>query len=86
MTSGATFIFSYWVLIGVGLKISGSHYNPSITVALMLKDRKIGNFSRWLGLAYILAQFAGGFCGALLAYMYTRTGGNLDIQGAKYTF
>ena len=81
-----TFIYAYWILIGFGLRISGAHYNPAITIAFMLKNKKMGNFSRWLGLAYIIAQFIGGLCGGLLALLFTRTGGNLQIEAGKYTF
>ena len=41
-----------WILIVFGWKISGSHYNPAITLAFIL--RKDGNkFPVSLGLAYI---------------------------------
>ena len=46
-------IMCYWVLVIFGAKISGSHYNPAITLASMFR-RDVGSFSRYLGVAYIL--------------------------------
>ena len=48
-------------------RISGSHYNPGVTLAFMFR-KDTGRFSRWLGLAYILAQVLGALCGGFLSY------------------
>jgi glycerol uptake facilitator-like aquaporin len=53
-----------------GAKVSGSHYNPAITVAFMFR-KDTGRFSRPLGIAYIIFQFAGAFLGGLLAFIFT---------------
>ena len=50
-----------------GLKISGAHYNPAISLAFMLR-KDVGKFPRILGFAYIGAQIAGGFLGAVLSW------------------
>ena len=42
-----------WVLLIIGSRISGGHYNPAITLSFMLR-KNTGKFSRLLGLAYIL--------------------------------
>ena len=58
-----------FVLIIFGAKVSGSHYNPCVTLAFMLR-RDTGKFSRALGFAYIIFQMVGGFLGGLLAYLF----------------
>jgi glycerol uptake facilitator-like aquaporin len=62
-------LLGLWVLIIFGFKISGSHYNPAISFAFMLR-KNIGNYPRVLALAYIIFQAIGGFLGALLAYFF----------------
>lgn len=46
--------------------------------------KNVGRFPRWLGLAYIACQLMGAMGGALLAFMWTRKGGSLSIEGSKY--
>jgi len=46
-------LLTLWVLSIFGLKISGAHYNPAITVSFMLR-KDTGSFPRVLGFAYIL--------------------------------
>jgi len=62
-----SFLVGFFVLLIFSARISGSHYNPAITVAFMCR-RDIGRFSRVLGLFYILAQYAGGFLGLQISY------------------
>jgi glycerol uptake facilitator-like aquaporin len=77
------FFLGLFILVIFAAKISGSHYNPCVTLAFMLR-RDTGKFSRVLGIAYIIFQFAGAFCGSLIAWMFTQSGGNLSIsQGAN---
>jgi glycerol uptake facilitator protein len=47
-------------------RISGAHINPAITIALFV----YGDFPGDQVLGYILAQFAGAFCGAILVYVH----------------
>lgn len=49
----AGFLLGIFVLLIFGAKISGSHYNPCVTLAFMFR-RDVGRFSRILGIAYIL--------------------------------
>jgi glycerol uptake facilitator-like aquaporin len=42
-----------FILIVLSAKISGSHYNPAITLAFMFR-KDTGRFSRILGFAYFL--------------------------------
>lgn len=57
----------FFVLLIFSARISGSHYNPAVTLAFMLR-KDTGRFSRVLGLLYILFQVLGAFLGALLMY------------------
>lgn len=56
-----------WVLTIFGLKISGAHYNPAVSFAYMLR-KDAGKFPRILGFAYIGAQIAGAFLGAMVSW------------------
>ena len=59
----------FFVLLVFSARISGSHFNPAVTLAFMFR-RETGGFSRLLGLGYILFQCCGGVCGGLLAYTW----------------
>ena len=58
-----------FVLIIFAAKVSGSHYNPAITLAFIFR-KDTGRFSRPLGVAYIIAQFVGAFLASLLALIF----------------
>lgn len=65
----------FFILLIFSARISGSHFNPAITLAFMFR-RDTGRFSRVLGLLYILAQYAGAFLGAVISYnLFRATGG-----------
>jgi len=58
-----------WLIIGGG--ISGGHYNPAVTMGVLLSDRFMGEdihlaFHHWV------AQFAGGAFGGLMSYASIR--------------
>ena len=73
------FVLGIFILVIFAAKISGSHYNPCVTLAFMLR-RDTGKFSRLLGIAYIIFQFAGALCGSLIGLMYTQSGGSLYLS------
>lgn len=83
----ASLLLGLWVLIIFGMKISGSHYNPAISFAFMFR-KDIGNFPRPLGIAYIIFQIIGAFCGSLLAWFYLtdRWRSAIYIVDPKFTF
>lgn len=71
-----------WVLTIYGLKISGAHYNPAISLAFLLR-RDTGTFPRPLALAYIIFQCLGGFLGGLLSWLLRidlRSAGNIELR------
>jgi len=60
-------LLTLWVLTIFGLRISGAHYNPAVSLAYMLR-KDVGRFPRVLGLAYMGAQVAGAYIGALISW------------------
>ena len=84
------FYVGYFVLLVFSARISGSHFNPAVTLAFMVR-KETGGFSRVLGIAYIIFQILGGFLGALLTFSFfhqrpiisltmTPNGGYLIVQ------
>lgn len=53
-------IFS--IMAALAQKSSGGHYNPAVTISLVMCDK----MSIWKGLSYVLAQLIGSFLGASL--------------------
>jgi len=50
----AGLLTGFFILLIFSARISGSHFNPAITLAFMFR-RDTGRFSRLLGLLYIAA-------------------------------
>ena len=63
----AALLCGFFILLIFSARISGSHFNPAITLAFMFR-RDLGRFSRKLGLLYIVAQYLGAIVGALFSY------------------
>ena len=61
------FLCGFFVLLIFSARISGSHFNPAITLAFMFR-RDIGRFSRLLGILYIAAQYVGAILGTQISY------------------
>lgn len=67
------------MLLILAARISGAHYNPIVTLAFMLR-RDAGQFNKWLGILYMLAQLSGAYVGALIAYyFFGKSGIYLDV-------
>lgn len=65
-------LLGIFVIMIMSFKISGSHYNPCITLAYMLGNVSDGKkFNRLVGFLYIGAQFGAACGGALLARIFT---------------
>ena len=43
----------FFILLIFSARISGSHYNPVVTLAFMLR-KDAGKFNKWLGILYML--------------------------------
>lgn len=63
-----TLAWGFAVMCGVFISgpISGAHLNPALTIGLAVA----GTFPWSDVLGYVLAQFLGGFCGAILVYAF----------------
>ena len=86
--SGEWFGFTtgLFVLTATLSNTTGAHLNPAITVSFMLKKRTSVS-SRWLGLGYIIYQFAGGVLGALASNsLFSNYAGDIRIpDGYEWT-
>jgi len=51
---GSGFFIGFFILLIFSARISGSHYNPIVTLAYMLR-KDAGKFNKWLGILYMLA-------------------------------
>jgi len=47
-----TMFVGYFILLILSARISGSHYNPIVTLAFMLR-KDAGQFNKWLGVLYM---------------------------------
>lgn len=63
-----------FVCIIFSARISGSHFNPAITLSFMIGNVKHGNFDRILGILYMAAQIAGAVVGGFLANILSANG------------
>jgi len=82
--TGTGFMTGFFVLLILSARISGSHYNPIITLAFMLR-RDAGQFNRWLGILYMLAQLAGAFLGCIfIFYCFQSSESRNDIYLSVY--
>jgi len=73
-----TVFVGFFVILILSAPISGSHYNPAVTLAFMLR-RDTGRFSRGLGLFYILFQYVGALLGAIFIYEIMQARGTLGL-------
>ena len=73
------FLFVFWVLIALCLRLSGAHFNPAVTVAFLIRKNK-GVFTKNLTIVYLIAQFLGAFTGALFGWLFLHDGGWLLIN------
>jgi glycerol uptake facilitator-like aquaporin len=48
-------LLGVWIITLFGLAISGAHYNPAITLAIMLRKKSNFGSRRLLGIMYITA-------------------------------
>lgn len=67
-------------LLYAGRSISGAHFNPAISVAMLI----LGKLERWDFPYYLLAQIIGGALGAILAVFLIRCGGTAEAPLHPY--
>jgi glycerol uptake facilitator-like aquaporin len=78
------FFVGYFVLLVFSARISGSHFNPAVTLAFMFR-KETGGFSRVLGIAYIVFQFGGGIAGGFLAYTFFQAQPDMTVVSRTVT-
>lgn len=74
----AGLLCGFFILLIFSARISGSHFNPAITLAFMFR-RDTGRFSRLLGLLYVAAQYAGALLGAIISYNLFKAAGSTPL-------
>lgn len=79
---GTGLLCGFFVLLIFSARISGSHFNPAITLAFMFR-RDTGRFSRLLGLLYIAAQYAGALLGAIISYNLFQANGSQPLSVSR---
>lgn len=62
----AAIMLLYWVILLFGISISGAHYNPCVTLVVMVRKNSSFASRRLLGVLYIVAQFLGGLLAAIM--------------------
>jgi len=67
MADNTGLLLGMFVTIMFSARISGSHFNPTITLSYMVGNVKQGKFDRILGFLYIVAQIFGAFLGIMLS-------------------
>jgi aquaporin Z len=72
---------SLMVMVFMGGHVSGAHYNPAVSLAVLIR----GKLSPLDFIAYLIAQFAGAIVAALAAN-FIMTGYLIDGEAAKTTF
>jgi len=69
--SGKTgLILGMFTITMFSARISGSHFNPCITLAYVLREMKTGSFKPLLAVIYILSQTLGAILGAAVCFIY----------------
>lgn len=67
MADNTGLLLGMFVTIMFSARISGSHFNPTITLSYMVGNVKQGKFDRILGFLYIVAQVFGALLGVMLS-------------------
>lgn len=65
--AGISIAMTLMVLVYSMGPISGGHFNPAVTLGVMLSNKMEGGWER--GLAYMIVQFMGGALGAISGFL-----------------
>lgn len=66
---GLSTMIAYFMILIMCFRISGSHLNPIISLAYMIR-KDPGEFHRWIGILYMLAQLGGSFLGVICVFYW----------------
>lgn len=72
-------LLGYWIITLFALAISGAHFNPAVTLVIMLRKNSTFGSRRLLGILYIVAQFLGGLLGAFVSLFLMFSSGKNNI-------
>ena len=75
---GTGLFVGFFILLIFSARISGSHFNPAVTLAFMLR-KDTGRFSRKLGICYIIFQYGGALLGAMISYLVFQADGRQPL-------
>eukprot|EP00350_Pseudokeronopsis_sp_OXSARD2_P012685 CAMPEP_0170551336 /NCGR_PEP_ID=MMETSP0211-20121228/9350_1 /TAXON_ID=311385 /ORGANISM="Pseudokeronopsis sp., Strain OXSARD2" /LENGTH=228 /DNA_ID=CAMNT_0010858439 /DNA_START=62 /DNA_END=748 /DNA_ORIENTATION=- len=80
-------VMGIFVLLCLGFKISGAHYNPSVTLAFMLRKNPGGQVHQQSPRNRLHdIQVGGGVIGGLVALMLLQEGGEVVLISTDYMF
>ena len=68
------------ITILLASRISGSHFNPCITLGFMIGNVRHRRFDRVLGCLYMLAQVVGAFLGNLFCKIFVNGVEKIDLK------
>lgn len=80
-------LMAMWVITLFGLNISGSHFNPCVTLAQMLRRKTtFSSKRRLLGIMYIFGQFTGSLIGSCAVATLLKEGSayRINVMPAAY--
>jgi len=63
----AGMLLGFWIITLFGVAVSGSHFNPAVTLVIMARKNSSFGSRRLLGIMYIVAQFLGGLLAAVVS-------------------
>ena len=73
----------FFILLIFSARISGSHFNPAVTLSFMFRkdvSGGSGRFSRVLGILYIASQYGGAILGGIMSYnLFQANPGDEDL-------
>lgn len=67
----------------MSVKSTGAHYNPAITAVFLCKAKQRVS-SRWLGIGYIIFQFAGALFGAMFYLLMHNNSVGVEVNDPKH--
>lgn len=68
-TGALSLLIAYFMILILCYRITGSHLNPIISLAYMIR-KDPGDFHRWKGILYMLAQLGGAFVGCIMVFYW----------------
>lgn len=66
----------------MAVKSTGAHYNPAITLVFLCKAKQRVS-SRWLGIGYLIFQFAGALFGAMFYLLMNNNSVGVEVNDPK---